>query len=161
MQGTIQSPKSWDSYFLELATTVATKSKDPSTKVGAVIADIFTHEILSTGYNGFPTATPDLFTIWSNREKSGRDLCKYDMVVHAEMNAILHCNRSYGNLVLYSTHPPCLDCAKHIIAFGISHVVCLANKTIMDLNDDKVRMMFELSDMSYQIFPLDFLNSKV
>ena len=56
--------RKWDFRFLELAWVISQWSKDPSTKVGAVIADIFTHEILSTGYNGFPTATPDLFTIW-------------------------------------------------------------------------------------------------
>lgn len=44
---------SWDTYFIEMAMFVATKSKDDSTKVGCVIVSE-DHTVLSMGYNGFP-----------------------------------------------------------------------------------------------------------
>ena len=48
----------WDSYFLDLAMLVGTKSKDSSTKVGAVIVGK-DNEIRSTGFNGFPRKVND------------------------------------------------------------------------------------------------------
>lgn len=41
----------WDEYFLNIAKTVAERSKDPSTKVGAVIIDKHRRPV-SFGYNG-------------------------------------------------------------------------------------------------------------
>ena len=49
---------SWDKYFMLMAQTVALKSKDPSTRVGAVIADS-DHRIVSVGFNGPPRGTDD------------------------------------------------------------------------------------------------------
>ena len=41
-----------DNYFINIADEVATRSKDPSTQVGAVIVDE-KHRPISFGYNGF------------------------------------------------------------------------------------------------------------
>ena len=48
----------WDLHFLSLAKAHAMMSKDPSTKVGAIIVgpDL---EIRSTGFNGFPRGVID------------------------------------------------------------------------------------------------------
>lgn len=43
----------WDRYFIKMAMLVASKSKDPSTKVGCVIVGP-DNEVRSTGFNGFP-----------------------------------------------------------------------------------------------------------
>ena len=43
----------FDTYFINIADVVRTKSKDPSTKVGAVIVGP-DRQVISTGYNGFP-----------------------------------------------------------------------------------------------------------
>lgn len=43
----------WDEYFIKMAMLVASKSKDPSTKVGCVIVGP-DNEVRSTGFNGFP-----------------------------------------------------------------------------------------------------------
>ena len=48
----------WHKRFLEISEFISTWSKDPSTKVGAVIADI-DNRIVSTGYNGFPKNVKD------------------------------------------------------------------------------------------------------
>lgn len=53
-------------------------------------------------------------------------LTEYGRVVHAEMEAILACARnniSSKGAVMYATTFPCHNCAKHIIASGISKVV--------------------------------------
>lgn len=54
------------------------------------------------------------------------DITEYGRAVHAEMDAILGCARvgvSPKGAVLYTTTFPCHNCARHIVAAGISHVV--------------------------------------
>ncbi len=54
------------------------------------------------------------------------DLTEFGRVVHAEMEAIISCARAGIDCVgatLYCTTFPCHNCAKHIIASGISRVV--------------------------------------
>lgn len=55
-----------------------------------------------------------------------RHLTEYGRVVHAEMEALLSCARngiSTRGATLYCTTFPCHNCAKHIIAAGITRVV--------------------------------------
>jgi dCMP deaminase len=112
------SQHNWDVFFLELAQFVAEKrSKDPSTKVGAVIVDEF-NRIVSIGYNGFPRGVNDCPELYANREE------KYKRVVHAELNAILNAGRSVAGCTLY-VWPlfTCNDCAKIVIQSGIGRIV--------------------------------------
>ncbi len=108
----------WDEYFLDIAHTVAQRSKDPSTQVGAVVVDQ-KNRILSTGYNGFPAGTVETPDMWERP-------AKYDRVLHAELNAVAHA-ASKGHCIdggtLYCTHHPCIECAKMLIASGIRIVV--------------------------------------
>ena len=111
----------WDRWFLGMAEYVSTASKDPSTKVGAVVVRS-NHTIVSVGYNGFPRGIED-----SERRLNNREL-KYSLVVHAEANAILNTNEYLGGYTLYGgipTHyaPTCNECAKLIIQSGICRVV--------------------------------------
>ncbi len=112
------SQHSWDVFFLELAQFVAEKrSKDPSTKVGAVIADSF-NRIVSIGYNGFPRGVNDCPDLYANREE------KYKRVVHAELNAILNAARPVNGCTIYIWPLfTCNECAKIIIQSGIERVV--------------------------------------
>lgn len=111
--------RSWDHHFVSIASLIATRSKDPSTQVGAVIVKDKT--ILSTGYNGLPRNVND-----DVPERWERPL-KYDWVVHGEENAILNAVRigvSVKDSILYVTPlSPCLKCAKAIIQSGIKQVV--------------------------------------
>lgn len=50
---------SWDNYFIQMAELIASKSKDPSTKVGCVIVGP-DNEIRSTGFNGFPRGVAEV-----------------------------------------------------------------------------------------------------
>lgn len=111
----------WDVRFLNLAKEISQWSKDPSTKVGAIIVDPNTRTIVSTGYNGFPRNIKDTEERYNNRD------VKYKFIVHAEMNAILNAlynGRSVKNCTLF-VHglPVCADCAKNVIASGISRIV--------------------------------------
>lgn len=106
---------SWDSYFLQLAALISTRSKDRSVQVGAVIVDCM-HNVISSGYNGFARGIDD--DVDSRHERP----TKYLWIVHAEENAILAAARSGHstlNCLLYCTHPPCSRCARGIIQAGI------------------------------------------
>lgn len=107
----------WHKRFIELAKTIAQYSKDPNTKVGAVIVDD-EKRIVSMGYNGFPRKVLDLDERLNNREE------KLKYVVHAELNAILNAKRDIEGTTLY-VYPyfPCNECAKAIIQSGIKMVI--------------------------------------
>ena len=108
--------KKWDERFIELAKLAGSWSKDPSTKVGAVIVDD-KNRIVSVGYNGFPQKISD------NDRLNDRDK-KYNVIVHAEANAILFANKDLSGCIIY-TYPfqPCSSCSGLIIQSGIKRVV--------------------------------------
>lgn len=110
----------WDTRFLALAALVASWSKDPSTKVGAVITRP-DNTLASVGYNGFPRGVDDSPARYADRE------IKYPCTVHAERNAILHAREPLQGYSLY-VHPlmPCATCAGEIIQAGITHVITVS-----------------------------------
>jgi len=112
--------QNWDIRFLGLAKLISSWSKDPSTKVGAVISDQ-NHRVISLGYNGFPMGISDDERL-KDREK------KYKIVLHAEANAIMFANTNLTNCTIY-TYPfqPCSACAGLIIQSGIKRIVCSSN----------------------------------
>lgn len=122
----------WDYRFLDLAKFVSGWSKDPSTKVGAVIADQH-NRIVSLGFNGFPKEIKDDHRI------NDREL-KYQIIVHAEINAIMFANKSVNACTLY-TYPfePCSQCASIIIQSGIYRVIAPRN------NDPRWEKSFKIS----------------
>jgi dCMP deaminase len=130
---TISRQQKWDLRFLDLCKLISLWSKDPSTKVGAVITRGI--EIVSLGYNGLPQQIIDDKQILENRWE------KYKYIIHAEMNAILTAKRPLHNCTLY-TFPflPCTNCASMTIQSGISRVVsieCVDNRWEENLNNSK------------------------
>lgn len=115
----------WDSYFMAMAHLSAKRSKDPNTKVGAVIVDD-NHHIVGMGYNGFPVGCSDQEYPWS-REGEYCDT-KYPYVVHAELNAILNSIKNLHGCILYVSLFPCNECAKAIIQSGIRKIVYESDK---------------------------------
>jgi len=119
----------WDTYFLGMAKYIATQSKDPSTKCGAVVIgpDL---EVRSAGFNGFPRGIVDCDERLNDRVE------KLKLVVHAEDNAILAAARigvSLKGCKLYVASPtrimsPCVRCALSIIQVGIIEVVVEAGE---------------------------------
>lgn len=120
MKGILTLSNKWDKRFLDLAEHIASWSKDPSKKIGAVAVGA-QGQILSQGYNGFPRGIDDLTSRYEDREE------KYKLVVHAEMNVIY--NASYNGVSLDGATlyvhglPVCSDCAKAVIQVGINRVI--------------------------------------
>src|SRR5690554_41823 len=102
----------WDQYFMGIAHLSANRSKDPSTRVGAVIVDP-SKKIVGIGYNGFPSGVSDDENPWK-REGDFTET-KYAYVVHAELNAILNAPREVRGCSIYVSLFPCNECAKAII----------------------------------------------
>jgi dCMP deaminase len=104
----------WDLKYYNLAQHVATWSKDPSTKVGAVIIGRDRRDI-AIGYNGFPPGVAD-----TDDRLNDKDV-KYAMTQHAERNALD--NAHFQPLILAVTMFPCNECAKSIVSRGIRRVI--------------------------------------
>lgn len=109
----------WDSYFMEIAKVVSSRSKDPHTQVGAVL--VRNNKIIGTGYNGFAPGVLETPIDWQRPYK-------YQKVIHAEMNCILHSVKSPKNATLYTTMYPCQECSKLIASAGIKRIVFLDDK---------------------------------
>lgn len=95
-------------YYMGIAEAVAAKSKDPNTKVGAVLVDP-DNKIVATGYNGM-VAKIDEKGMWE---------CKHPFVIHAEMNALLYAGREARGCQMFITHAPCSQCLKHLFQAGV------------------------------------------
>jgi dCMP deaminase len=114
----VQFGDKWHRRFLALSELIAGWSKDPSRGVGAVIVSP-AKQVVSTGFNGLPRGVED-------RPDRLERPTKYDLVVHAELNAIIQCARNGTSPVgcgLYSSFFPCVNCALAIVQAGISTVV--------------------------------------
>lgn len=101
---------------MSLARFISKWSKDPSTKVGAVIVDD-DNRVVSTGYNGFAKRVSDDGGRYDDRT------VKYKIILHAEENAIMFARRNLEGCSLYVTNLyPCAHCASLIIQSGIRKV---------------------------------------
>ena len=142
--------KKWDRHFLESALHKSTMSKDPSTKVGAVIVG-FDNEERSSGFNGFPRGIADTQERLTNRDM------KLKLVVHAELNAILNAARigvSLKGCVLYIAAtdntgsiwggPPCTRSTVEVIQSGITEIVSYPLKLAPSRWKDDIEFAYSL-----------------
>ncbi len=113
------SRPNWDSYFIDITLAVSERSTCLRAKVGAII--VKDKRILTTGYNGAPKGLPHCLD-------EGCEIVGGHCVrsLHAEQNAILQA-AMYGvpleGGTIYTTHQPCVTCAKMIINAGLKRVV--------------------------------------
>lgn len=128
------SPSRWDEYFMDVALRSARMSKDPSTKVGAVL--VKDNHILGTGFNGFPQGIKDNARLFVREQKLA-------IVVHAEMNAVLFAARkgiAIADSTLYVAAcdtlgapawggPPCVRCLVECMQAGVKEYVSWPKKT--------------------------------
>jgi dCMP deaminase len=140
----------WDRKFIDMALMVSSWSKDPSTKVGCVIADS-DHAQLSEGFNGFPRGIADDDRL-NHRET------KYRLIVHAEANAIAAAARNGHGLkgaTAYVTFCPCPQCAALLIQAGIVRVVTIEGATPAHWKAecDIAQSMFREAGVSYEEAP--------
>ena len=160
-------PPSWDAWFMGMVYDTARKSKDPSTKIGAVI--VKDKRPILFGYNGLPRKVKDL------PERMVRPL-KYKWTEHGERNAI-YCGARFGiateATTMFTQAIPCTDCARGIINSGIMKLVVhkqtedLFNKHDQWISDCLLsRIMFEEAGIELQFLdePLgkwSFVDGKV
>lgn len=118
-----------DREFIKQAKNASRQSKDPTTKVGAVVVSS-ENNVLGTGWNGHPKLSPtdlrnndDVFP-WNKRGPDNKHL----YVCHAELNAIAHSTGSLKGATIYVTLNPCNECAKLIVQVGIKRVVYAEEK---------------------------------
>lgn len=78
----------WDSYFMNIAKEVASRSTCPRASVGAVI--VKDNRILSTGYNGAPSGEPHCLEVGCLIINN-----HCERTIHAETNAVVQAAK-YG-----------------------------------------------------------------
>lgn len=120
---------SWDETFMLSAVVSSSRSKDPSSQVGACIVGK-DNRILSLGYNGAPNSWNDDEFPWQ-RSHENFNYTKYPYVIHAEMNALLNYkgdNKDLNGATVYVTLFPCSNCAKFLAQAGVKRVVYLSDK---------------------------------
>jgi dCMP deaminase len=106
---------SWQKFYFDIAELAAKRSKDPHTKVGAVL--VKEGCVVGIGYNGEPRNFKLDFD-WKLTEK-------YYYVIHAEMNAVSNACRVGVNCVgtdIYVTHSPCHRCLVALIQHGVKRI---------------------------------------
>ncbi len=114
----------WDQRFCELAKYVADWSKDEDAKVGAVVFSKKGGEI-SVGYNGFPMGVED------SAERLQDKVMKLELIVHAEVNALIAAGaRSAGATLYVWGKPICARCAGPIIQSGVKRIVALSPESV-------------------------------
>lgn len=113
----------WSNYFMDIAKRSAEMSKDPKTKVGAVI--IQNRRIKSVGFNGAPQSFPDSLVPFNINGESLLEQ-KNTFMCHAELNAVLNYDGKISDLKdadIYVTVSPCSKCACMLAQVGIKRVI--------------------------------------
>ncbi len=111
----------WDSYFIQIANAVASRSTCDRAHVGCVL--VREKRILSTGFNGSPAGL-------DHCDEVGHLMVEGHCVrtIHAEVNAIVQAalhGVSTKGATCYVTHFPCIHCTKTLINAGITRIIYL------------------------------------
>lgn len=101
---------------MRIAEAAATKSKDPSSKMGCVIVDQ-DKRVVSLGYNGMVQASDESKMTLSERPM------KYYFAIHSEMNALIFAKRDLTGCTVYNRVATCENCLKYCLQAGIKRFV--------------------------------------
>lgn len=125
--------KDWDTYFMDIAYMVSTRSRCSRRHVGTVLVQ--GKKLLGTAYNGAPSGVPDCSEagclIAEELETTVVDGVEQVIkkqrcirTIHAEQNLLLFTDRTdrEGSSV-YVTDEPCWTCAKMLANSGIVEIV--------------------------------------
>lgn len=114
------SRPSRDETMIRIAAVVSLRGTCERAQVGAVIARA--GRIISTGYVGSPPGASHCIDKGCQLGSDGGCV----RTIHAEANAIAFAavaGTSTNGATLYTTHAPCISCAKLIASAGINRVV--------------------------------------
>ena len=116
----------WDEYFMNIAEAVATKSKDPSSKMGCVIVDQ-NKRVVSLGYNGMVQGADESKMTLSERPM------KYYFAIHSEMNAVIFAHQDLTGCTLYNRVATCENCLKYCLASNVSFIASFVSIPILPI----------------------------
>ena len=147
----------WDKYFMSMAYFCALRSKDESTKCGAVIVDE-DNIIRSTGYNSFVRGINDDVPERQERPE------KYLWFEHGERNAIYNCAVRPKGCKIYVTGLPCARCTRAIIQSGISEIIADSRPefstdwdedhriTLLMIEENGIKLRYYSDDIQREIY---------
>lgn len=125
--------KDWDTYFMDIAYMVSTRSRCPRRHVGAVLVQ--GKKLLGTAYNGAPMGVHDCLEagcmiaeeievkVVDGAEQVVRKQ-RCIRTIHAEQNLLLFTDRANREgATVYVTDQPCWTCANMLANSGVEEVV--------------------------------------
>lgn len=139
----------WVKRYFETTDLIASWSKDPRTKIGAIVVAPDGH-IVAQGYNGFPRGIEDSEARLNDRPT------KHKLVVHAEANTLL--SSLYNGVpvkdyTMYINSLCCSECAKIIIQSGIKKVYMIKrDDAFWDESHNLSLDMFKECGIEYKVF---------
>jgi dCMP deaminase len=126
--------KDWDTYFMDIAFMVSTRSRCPRRHVGTVLVQ--GKKLLGTAYNGAPMGVQDCseagcmiveeYEAAPAGSSSGEMIKKQRCIrtIHAEQNLLLFTDRvDREGSIVYVTDQPCWTCANMLANSGIVEIV--------------------------------------
>jgi len=129
-----QSKKDWDTYFMDIAYMVSTRSRCHRRHVGAVLVQ--GRKLLGTAYNGAPMGVEDCeeagcmiteeyeLSIDAQGQESMVKKQRCIRTIHAEQNLLLFTDRvDREGSVVYVTDQPCWTCANMLANSGVIEIV--------------------------------------
>jgi len=136
--------KSWDEYFMRIATIVAERATCSRAKIGAVI--VKERNIIATGYNGSPAGHPHCTEVgclvYVSRNPDGEEEENCFRTIHAEINAIAQAAKhgvGIQHADIYITASPCYHCLKTLINTGLNRI-CYAKPYKIHRIEELVRL---------------------
>jgi dCMP deaminase len=119
--------RSWDEYFMKIATIVSERATCARAKIGAVI--VKDKNIIATGYNGSPAGHPHCTDvgclIYVSRNPDGEEEENCFRTIHAEINAVAQAAKhgvAIDGASIYVTASPCYHCLKTLMNTGITRI---------------------------------------
>lgn len=103
-----------DEMFMEMAEIASQRSTCSRLQVGCIITTTDGTAIVGIGYNGNARGLPNT----CDTDVPGDCGC-----IHAEINALIKAPYHDGELTLYTTVSPCVDCSKLILNSRVKRVV--------------------------------------
>lgn len=144
-------------YYMRKAFTEAKKSKCPRTKVGCIL--VKDDVVLLSAHNNevlsLDKCTKDgcIREIGGVLSGSDMELCRG---IHAEQKIIVSCSLNNINPLggtIYSTHSPCLTCAKILMEAGISKLYyCI------DYPQEEFKSLFDEVGLKHEKIELEEIN---
>ncbi|SEN07507.1 dCMP deaminase [Paenibacillus sp. OV219] len=149
--------KDWDTYFMDIAYMVSTRSRCPRRHVGTVLVQ--GKKLLGTAYNGAPMGVSDC------SEDGCMIVEEYEMqvdgeqeqmikkqrcirTIHAEQNLLLFTDRiDREGSTVYVTDQPCWTCANMLANSGVIEIVY---HRAYSKDSDKVNALMELKGIIFR-----------